>query len=250
MKLANASVPLKRILIEFLVLFSAVTLSFLAEDLREYLGDRRDEIELLERLVLDLEADAHFIRVAALPIDRRAEVAGVWLQENWSRRNLPVDSLDWAAHGLLRGITFAPSRTEYEAAKSSGRLELIQNRELLRQISTHYEQTHAVMEDVTTLNLDAHLEWVESIRPYVNYASTFSHSVDLRLDPANTTLGDEWPTTSISDNWSAMQNNNSMRAMLVETNTLRRLTVAWQEVNLAETTALLEALEAELIERR
>ena len=48
-------IPWRRVLVEFVAIFTAVLLSFMAEDWREHLGDRRKEAALLRGLLQDLE---------------------------------------------------------------------------------------------------------------------------------------------------------------------------------------------------
>lgn len=217
-------------------------LSFLAEDWREYLGERREEVRLLEGLVQDIDADTAYSEILAIPINERALTSGVWLQANWSRSDLPVDSLDWALDGLHRGMPYASTRSEYEAAKNSGRLDLIQDRALRRLINNHFEQSHAVISEVSDMNIRFHFEFVEAIRPHIVFDDEFEAPLDLRPDPSNPTLGEDWPNVSLRRPWVEVQQDDDARAVLAQTNTFRRLVLGWHRMNLQEMHDLREAI--------
>jgi hypothetical protein len=221
----------------------------LAEDWREYLGEGRDEVRLLEGLVQDLEADTALSEVMSIPINERAVRSGVWLQANWVRSDLPADSIEWALDGLHRGMPYASTRTEYEAAKNSGRLDLLQNRSLRRLINSHYEQSHAVIGEVSDLNLRFHFEFVEAIRPHIVFDDVFETQVDLRLDPLNPTLGEDWPNLRFRKPWEEVQQDHEARALLAQTNTFRRLVVNWHRIRLREMHDLRLAILEELAGR-
>lgn len=238
-----------RLALEFAAIFIAVFLSFLAEDWREYLGERREEVRLLEGLIEDLDADTAYSEVLAIPINDRAVRSGLWLQANWSRANLPKDSLDWALDGLHRGMPYASTRSEYEAAKNSGRLDLIQNRGLRRLINNHFEQTHGVLQQVSDMNLQFHFEFVAAIRPHVVFDSEFEAPLDLRPEPSNATLGEDWPNSTFLRPWSEVQQDTEVRALLAQTNTFRRLVLEWHRINLREMHALRDAILMELATR-
>lgn len=236
----------KRLALEFMAIFVAVFLSFLAEDYREYLGDRRDEVRLLRGLKQDLEVDTVFFGIGTIPTDSLASVAGEWLQANWNRSEPPSDSIAWALNGLYRGMAYAPARTEYEAARSSGRLDLIRNAELRRQINTHFEQTHGVLGQVWALNWQFHFAWADAIRPYVEFAPTFPAPIVFATESFKQDL---WPNASLAVPWDRVRGNREVAGALAQTNTFRRLALSWQRINLTEIRTLHAAIDAKLGEQ-
>jgi hypothetical protein len=83
---------LRRLIVEFLVLFLAVSLSFVAEDFRESLGERREERVVLESIRADLLGDLPIVRSIG-QYDSAAAVGAQWLHANWDRPALPSDSV-------------------------------------------------------------------------------------------------------------------------------------------------------------
>lgn len=174
---SSQRIPWARLGFEFVIVFAAVLLSLLADDWRQQQRDRRAERSLMLGLVQDLDMDLYHYG-GSIPLDSIAATAGEWLQANWRRTNVPPDSISWALNGMYRGMPYAPARMEYEAAKSSARLDLIRSQDLRRQIVLHFEQTHRILEAVGDLNLRFAFEWAEAIRPYVAFAPTFR-----KIDP-------------------------------------------------------------------
>lgn len=236
-------VPWRRLFFEFFAIFSAVLLSFIAEDWRKERVDRRSEAQLLQGLLQDLETDTLFFGRGTIPVDSVAAAAGEWLQANWRRSGLPVDSIGLALNEMYRGMAYAPARTEYESARNSARLDLLQSPELRRQINAHFEQTHGILEDVWALNWHFHFEWAKLLRPYVDFAPSFRGPILLTPETFNQGL---WPQASLGVSWSRMQADRELYAMLAQTNTFRRLSVAWQRANLAEIHSLRRSIMAEL----
>jgi hypothetical protein len=232
-------IPWTRLGFEFVVIFAAVLLSFIAEDWRQQLEDRRIERRLLLGLVQDLEVDTLFFGRGSIPTDSIAAEAGEWLQANWQRLNVPGDSIARALNGMYRGMAYAPARTEYEAAKSSARLDLIRSAELRRQINNHFEQTHRILEAVWGLNWRFHFEWAEVVRPYVAFAPTFREPDDLRPE---TYTQDLWPAATLAEPWDRFRMDQRVHATLAQTNTFRRLAIAWQRTNLREIHELRRAI--------
>ena len=239
----RSRIPWPRLALEFVAIFTAVLLSFVAEDWREHLGDRRRETQLLRGLLEDLEVDTAFFSLGTIPTDSLAVVAGEWLQANWYRTDPPTDSINWALNGLYRGMAYAPARTEYEAARNSARLDLLQSPALRRQINTHFEQTHGILEEVWNLNWRFHFEWTDVIRSYVRFAGTFRGPIDLRPENFKQDL---WPEASLAVPWGTFQQDRRAYSTLAQTNTFRRLVVAWQRANLAEIHALRQSIQREL----
>ena len=220
----------RRVGVEFVAIFTAVLLSFIADDYREDLGERKVEDRLMAGLAGDLRADEEFFRFGTIPNDSLALVAGQWLQANWRRSNPPLDSVDWAINEMYRGMPYAPTRTQYEAARSSSRLDAIRSPDLRQLINLHYERTHHVLQDVWDMNLRFHFDWVNAVSTHVEFAPTFRQPLG---DLAEVTQ-DVWPAVSLRSSWSELQQDHRVHSALVQTNTFRRLSIAWQRHNIDE----------------
>lgn len=232
-------VPWPRLVFEFVIVFAAVFLSFIADDWRQDLSDRRAERTLLLAIVRDLEADTLYFARGSIPVDSIAATRGGWLQANWQRRDPPPDSISWALVGLHRGMPYAPARSEYEAARGSGRLDLIRSTALRRAIDDHFDRRHRIMEAVSSLNFSSAMEWAAVIRPYVTFAPTFR---DPFIGDPETYTQDLWPPVSLAEPWTAFQLDRGVFATLAQTNTFRRLMIAWQRKNLDEIQTLRRAI--------
>lgn len=240
---------LLRLGLEFLAIFVAVMLSFLAEDWREHLGDQRKEIKLLNSLVHDLYADTLYIKVLALPVHQLALESGMWLQTNWSSENASLDSINLALYRINNGLIYAPNRTEYESAKNSGKLEVIENESLRRKINIHYEQTHYIVRDIARLDLDASKTWREAFKPYVRFSSLYGFEpspIDLSILPDLDWIPNAWPEVYIDDSWSNFTSDINAENSLVELNTFRILEISWYLTYLKETEDLIEAIKKDL----
>jgi hypothetical protein len=235
-------VPWRRVGVEFLAIFTAVLLSFIADDRREHLGERRVEGRLLEGLVSDLSTDTVFFERGTIPNDSLALQAGEWLQANWRRADPPADSVNWALNGMYRGMAYAPARTEYEAARNSARLDLIRSAEVRKLINSHYEQTHGILQDVWGMNLRFHFEWVAAVGPYVEFAPTFRQPIGELSEYTQ----DIWPVAELRASWRVLQQDDRAHAALAQTNTFRRLVIAWQRANVREIKSLQNAIQVEL----
>lgn len=216
--------------VSFLAIFLGVSLSFLAEDWRESLNERREARHALEGIMADLSQDLPSIR-GKIALDSAAAAAGSWLHRSWDRPDLPADSLDRALDALHEGGPYSPIRSEYESAKNAGRLQLIENEELRGAITRLYERSQSHNLRVTDITMDFDFELWRRLRPYVVYAETFTEPVVPSVHMA------AWPRARA---------DTVLRNALVHATSFRRLHVGQMRDHLQATIDLREAIGEEL----
>lgn len=197
---------LKRGIVEFVAIFLAVTLSFLADDWREELEQRDRAVGVLEGIERDLSQDLAVMR-QGLEYDSVAIPAGTWLANNWERADLPADSIDWAHRQMSNWLPYFPVRAEYESAKAAGRIQFIENDELRTQIVAFYEEGQARLGALNDLARDMTLELQRALRPH---ARAEYHT-------------DQPPERSLAGAWSDVRRDRAIRNLFGETATLRSI---------------------------
>ncbi|MBL7835123.1 MAG: hypothetical protein JNK18_14280 [Cyclobacteriaceae bacterium] len=127
-------------LLQFIMLFLAVFLGFVAENIRENNIDKETERVYMQNMLYDLQADTtiysdYFSRTAV--IYDLVDTIAVLIKKPARERN--TSKLVYSARILTakwRQITLV-TRT-YEEMKSSGHLRLIQNKEISGKVSSYY----------------------------------------------------------------------------------------------------------------
>lgn len=219
----------KRGVVEFVAIFLAVTLSFLADDWRERLGQRDRALGVLEGIEGDLAQDLAVMR-QGLRYDSVAIPAGTWLANNWERPDLPADSIDWANRQMTLWLPYLPVRAEYESAKAAGRIQFIEDDELRAQIVAFYEEGQARLGSLNDLARDMTLELQRSLRPHVRAEY---HT-------------DQPPERFLAGAWSQVRRDRAIRNLFGQAATIRsiraRQTRSYLEAGARLQTALRRAL--------
>lgn len=199
----------RRAVLEFFAIFLGVSLSFLADDWREFLSERREEKRVMRMIVGDIERDTAEIRLQ-IRQDSIALAAMQWLSVNWEREGLPPDSLDSAVEGMHHGNPFTPARSGYEGAKSAAHLQLIRD-ELLRTDVAEYFDRHQPKQVVYS-EFTHQFDWVlwELLRPA--YAFPAGDPRGLR-------------SMQGSRMWPALRTDNSVRSAIVQAAFWRSLSI-------------------------
>lgn len=170
---------LKEVLFEILIIVFAVSISIWLHNWAESWKDRADEKEFLTGLKQDLQAD-----LKEMNIDRASYVVGL--------RGVPyfagvakggpfsADSLNKYGILLMGNTLISPRSSRFEALKSSGRIDIIRNKELLIDIADLYQKDFPLVNVANTYYNDLRLN---SVIPFIE-----SH---LQLDSAG--KGTNWP---------------------------------------------------------
>jgi len=217
----------KRGVVEFLAIFLGVSLSFLAEDWRESLGEARQGNAVLRGIERDLSQEREAIQ-STLQRDSLAVVAGGWLYAKWSRENAPQDSIDQMLGAL---VGFGPTltvRAAYESAKASGRLDFIRSDELRADVVAFYEQDQADFVDMARISMDYMVEMNRALRPYVELE--------------NVAGGWSVMNATLAGSWSVIGRDRDARNAVGESTAMRRMVVDHANEYLTAQGALLEAV--------
>lgn len=159
-----------RYLAEFLVVFLGVTLSFVAENVREDRAERALERESLRRIAADLEEDLSDLPGNAVTA-RRGVAAIAWLQASNEEIQPSADSVvHYLKQYLTCSLVFANS-SEYESLKSSGGLSRIQNVSFRQALTLHYER-YPQMIQLHDRDCDTMMDPIEHITDQVRIIST------------------------------------------------------------------------------
>ena len=220
----------RRALIEFFVIFLGVSLSFVAEDWREARNDRQEERKVLELLATDLERDISGIQ-SRMRVDSLAASAGDWLHANWERSSLPDDSLNDAWEWLHRGGPYAPIRSGYESANSSGRLQLLQDHELRGDLAAYYERDQPRLVRVNEITIDFDFDVWTLLRPYYRFSEEVVSSRSQVIPPLDMGLV-----------WGPIRRDNELRSAVVQAAGFRRMFSNQMSAHLVRTSELAERI--------
>jgi len=126
--------------LEFLMIFLAVTLGFLAESIREHLSDNNKENEYIHLLIADLESDQQTLKDQALVINSgisKMDSVVVFLNNPLL---IPKNSgeLYYLARMAPRFHALSVNNRTFEQLKNSGNFRLIKNIAVSNRIMTYY----------------------------------------------------------------------------------------------------------------
>jgi hypothetical protein len=124
----------KEYISEFIMLFAAVTLGFLAENLREHQIEKHREIQFLKNIHLDLERDIEEIdKIITYNIKQQQTCAELTkLYEKGISNDLP--KFYYAVKTLSLRRFFQHSNNGVEQLKNAGGLRLVEDEEIIKQL--------------------------------------------------------------------------------------------------------------------
>jgi hypothetical protein len=151
-----------KLILEFVLIFSAVTLSFLAEDYREYSKLRELEKGTLEGILKDLNFDQNqlksIIYFDSLKLDTSED-----LQQILNAKKPEVEKVEHVVSQFFGGTTFNLTSSHYESLSSSGMLKEITNEELRSKLIYYYDSFGKHLVGVTELYQSEFLNYLHSI---------------------------------------------------------------------------------------
>ncbi len=137
---------LKEYLLEGLVIFVAVSMGFIAENLREYIGETKQEAEYVKSLINDLKLDTTYLSKSNL-VKMEAEQSATdllnYFKENPDAENIPT-ALLFKIDISNQLLIFIGHTGAIEQLKNSGSLRLIKNKALVDSIEAYYQQNKRV----------------------------------------------------------------------------------------------------------
>jgi hypothetical protein len=132
-------------IIEFVMLFAAVTLGFFAENVREHQIIEHKTHQNLQSIILDLKKDSLLIQQrikeyenAAFYLDKLNDLF-LEYQNNTLSKNEYLDKVLLISDSLIFGNSFYINNSSYKNTIASGSFSNINSTELKRTISNYYE---------------------------------------------------------------------------------------------------------------
>ena len=186
---------LKKHAAEFLTVFLGVILAFLAEDWREYRGDRAEEAQVLESLAGDFveNREERDIRMAW-----QTKATANLIELDAQLASAPIGSVvpisDTLLTATLYAATYDPARGIVDALLSSGRLGIIRDADLRAAIAEWPSYVDDAAEDQSEQR--QHVD--EAIVPYfLEHDLPMRHLIVGHLDWARGEASDEFNSGSV-----------------------------------------------------
>jgi hypothetical protein len=129
----------KEILLEVMIIVFAVSLSIWLHSWSERLKDRKEEKEFLTALKGDLQADVKEMNSDRNSLQRNL-AAVHYFEKIGNGEALNADSMNINSWIFYSSTSISPSIGRYEALKGSGRLDIVENKELLKNIADLYQK--------------------------------------------------------------------------------------------------------------
>lgn len=137
---------LKEYLLEGLMIFVAVSMGFFSENIREYIGETKQEEEYVKSLINDLKLDTTYLNKSNL-VKMEAEQSAMdllnYFKENPDAENIPA-ALLYKMDISNQLLIFIGHTGAIEQLKNSGSLRLIKNKALVDSIEAYYQQNKRV----------------------------------------------------------------------------------------------------------
>jgi hypothetical protein len=128
-------------LLEGLMIFIAVSLGFIAENLRESISDNRKIHEYMESIVNDLQSDLAMYKSSIAYNERHCRMIDT-IFTAVSNNKMNVPEVYYMARALTMGSSvISPNTKTFEQMKSSGGLRLIPEQYLADSIASYYQWT-------------------------------------------------------------------------------------------------------------
>ncbi len=167
---------LKRGGIEFLAVFLGIALSLWVDQYQKSKEAESLNNQILSRLYDNLEADS--VDAVWNSNAHRAAMNGSRKVMQWCDDNQPVmDSIDIFISSMAIRTIFVNNKEEYNALKSSGRMELIKNEELIKSLHDYYTVVNFIKESDKAILNKVNNHFIPFISKYADFYGTDSTKV-------------------------------------------------------------------------
>ena len=159
---------LKRGGIEFLAVFLGIALSLWVDEYQKSEEARSFNNQILSRLYNNLEADS----VDAVWNSNAHRVAMIGSEKviQWCDDNQPeMDSIDIFISSMAIRTIFVNNKEEYNALKSSGRMDLIKNEELIKSLHDYYTIVDFIKESDKAILNKVNNHFIPFISDYADF---------------------------------------------------------------------------------
>ena len=151
-----------KLLLEFVLIFSAVTLSFIAEDYRQNSQLRDLERATLKGILTDLEYDQDQLKTIlyfdSLKLATTEELNGVLSSDDPDKENV-----EYVVSEFFGGTTFNLTNSHYESLSSSGMLKEITSEDLRNQLINYYDSFGSHLKSVSELYQSEYFNFMHSL---------------------------------------------------------------------------------------
>ncbi len=181
----NRRILWPRIIAEFLAILAGVTLALLADDWRDYRNDRADERLALEEIADDLATDS--VELAAqLGKTLSTDQAVLWLLRHLGE-DLPNDSVMAHYSPLHFYASYEQVRSGFAGLRDAGRLSIIQDATLRRDLVQYYEVTQPYMTQFYEMYMHTYTNLRDASAPHLrmvpdSVGDTFRSSFSFRFE--------------------------------------------------------------------
>ena len=159
---------LKRGGIEFLAVFLGIALSLWVDEYQKSEEARSFNNQILSRLFSNLEADS----IDAVWNSNAHRVAMIGSEKviQWCDDNQPeMDSIDIFISSMAIRTIFVNNKEEYNALKSSGRMDLIKNEELIKSLHDYYTIVDFIKESDKAISYKVNNQFIPFISNYADF---------------------------------------------------------------------------------
>ena len=162
-------------IIEFVMLFAAVTLGFLAENVREHQIIIERKNQNLEAMILDLKRDSIQIEertseyLSGMKYFEEVKYTSLLYQQRKINENDYIDYIINKTDSMTVGVSMFINKAAYKNTISSGSLSIINDKEVTRLIAEYYEELGEKLND-NNRNLD--VEYNEYIEKTILFGSS------------------------------------------------------------------------------
>jgi hypothetical protein len=143
---SSAKKNMREYILEFLMLFFAVTLGFFAENIREYYAEREMETKFIEVVLEDLQADITTLKSTIQTQEQRIAYEDSLIQLLTARDYSNMRDLYFFARVTSLRNFFQPSINGFQQLKNAGGLKMIEEHDLITKIQHYENQIHRVIE--------------------------------------------------------------------------------------------------------
>lgn len=143
---SSAKKNMREYILEFLMLFFAVTLGFFAENIREYYAEREMEAKFIEVVLEDLQADITTLKSTIQTQEQRIAYEDSLIQLLTARDYSNMRDLYFFARVTSLRNFFQPSINGFQQLKNAGGLKMIEEHDLITKIQHYENQIHRVIE--------------------------------------------------------------------------------------------------------
>ena len=129
----------KEYLLEGLMIFLAVSMGFIAENIRERVTENKKEGEYIESIVEDLSTDQHNIDSSVINLNRRFRYTDslVYLL-NMKEKMVNTADFYYYARIAPRYVPFVSHSATFDEMKSSGMFRIIRDKNIVKKILEYY----------------------------------------------------------------------------------------------------------------